>query len=464
MGYPTSSSTNNSVANAVANVAMKGNKVISYGANFVKAKTIAPVATQITQESAVKAAESVTGATYNLHPIELQYFIKDTRWPNRGHVILAYVVEVENDETHEWYSVHVDSNSGEIASIADFTWRLTSYRVTPFTSQDLTDAGFTVVTDPFDKIASSDGRHHYNTITTTSTSGNNVLVYTGSTSITTSQSNPTNIYDYVYNSNISATQGTNPDAARVNVFYIVNMLHDLTTQHNFQQDNRRLGGLANDRVKVQVQSSLGSVITVLADGRPARIWLGVYSCGDSAYQNDMTAHEYMHGVNGRLTGGGTATCFQAFDAHVLDEGWADSLPNLIQRTNATDRDFVVGKWVYPTLLTLQQHDSLRGAQLWAIIWHEITVALIQKHGFSTNLFDLTLIYGNTIILHLTIDTLISQPCNLTFINARDAIIQADANRYSGANKCILWNAFAKRKLGYGATSAKANSETLPPGR
>jgi extracellular elastinolytic metalloproteinase len=50
-----------------------------------------------------------------------------------------------------------------------------------------------------------------------------------------------------------------------------------------------------------------------------------------------------------------------------------------------------------------------------------------------------------------IDALISQPCNPTFINARDAVIQADANRYNGANKCTLWKAFAKRGLGYGAS-------------
>lgn len=65
-----------------------------------------------------------------------------------------------------------------------------------------------------------------------------------------------------------------------------------------------------------------------------------------------------------------------------------------------------------------------------------------------------------------------------------AVIQADANRYAGANKCTLWTAFAKRGLGYGniltfirskyhplihlftyagATTTKADSTTLPSG-
>ncbi|CAE6432350.1 unnamed protein product [Rhizoctonia solani] len=432
------------VANAVANVAMKGNKVISYGANFAKPKMVASAAPKVSRESAVKAAELLTGAIYNSHPIELQYFIKDTC---RGALM-----------------IHLQ------------------YRVTPFTSQDLTDTGFTTVTDPFDKVSSPNGWHQYNTTATTSTSGNNAVAYTGSTSITTSQTNPTNIYNYVYNPDIGATVGTNPDAARVNVFYIINMLHDLTVGpgYNCVQDNRGLGGLANDRVEVQVQSSAGGIINVPADGRSPRIWLGVWSKGDGAYQNDITAHEYMHGVNGRLTGGGTATCFQTFDAHVLDEGWADALPDLIQRTTANDRDFVMGKWASPGLRpypystnktvnplmysnSATTSDSFPGAQLWAVVWHEITVALIKEHGFSTNLFDPTSISGNTITLHLMIDALISQPCNPTFINARDAVIQADANRYNGTNKCTLWKAFAKRGLGYGATSAKTNSGTLPTG-
>ncbi|CAE7206226.1 unnamed protein product [Rhizoctonia solani] len=454
------------VANAVANVALKDNKVISYGVNFVKPRSIAPTIPQISRERAIESAESVTGAAYNSHPVELQYFIKDT-----GEAVLAYTVEVQNEETHEWYSLHVDATNGKVINVADFTRRLTSYRITPFASQDLTDAGFTVVTDPFNKSASPNGWHQYNATSTTSTSGNNAIVYTGDTSKTTPQSNPTNIYDYIYDSSISPFDGTNPDAARVNVFYIINMLHDLTylygfteAQHNFQQDNYGLGGLANDRVQVQVQSSLGGIINVPADGRAASIWLGVWSGRDGAYENDVTAHEYMHGVNGRLTGGGTAKCFQAFDAHVLDEGWADALPDLIQRTSAADRDFLMGKWASPTLRNYPYStnktvnprmysdaattsDSLPGAELWASVWHEITVLMLDLSGFTANLFDPTLTAGNTITLHLMIDALIAQPYS---------------NRYNGANKCTLWKAFAKRGLGYGANAAKANSDTLPP--
>jgi hypothetical protein len=114
---------------------------------------------------------------------------------------------------------------------------LFQYRVTPFTSQDLTDTGFSLVTDPFDKVASPNGWHRYGTTNTTDTSGNNVRSYIAGNAgyETTAQSSSTNVYDYVRNPNLSVSEGPNPDAARVNVFYIANMMHDLTVSESLIQ-------------------------------------------------------------------------------------------------------------------------------------------------------------------------------------------------------------------------------------
>lgn len=48
------------------------------------------------------------------------------------------------------------------------------------------------------------------------------------------------------------------------------------------------------------------------------------------------------------------------------------------------------------------------------------------------------------------------------LTGRDAIIQADANRYNGANKCLLWKAFASRGLGVNAKN-QVDDATLPSG-
>lgn len=36
---------------------------------------------------------------------------------------------------------------------------------------------------------------------------------------------------------------------------------------------------------------------------------------------------------------------------------------------------------------------------------------------------------------------------VTVVNARDAWIQADANRYEGTHKCLIWKVFASKGLG-----------------
>ena len=78
--------------------------------------------------------------------------------------------------------------------------------------------------------------------------------------------------------------------------------------------------------------------------------------------------------------------------------------------------------------------------------------LVSKYGFSNNLFDPGQTAGNIVFLYLFMGALPLQPCNPTFPSARNAIIQADANRYGGANRCLLWKAFASRGLGVKAAN------------
>lgn len=59
-----------------------------------------------------------------------------------------------------------------------------------------------------------------------------------------------------------------------------------------------------------------------------------------------------------------------------------------------------------------------------------------------------------------------QPCTPNFVDARDAILDADVALTGGANTCELWTGFAKRGLGEGATyaaSARTESFTVPDG-
>ncbi|KAF8695597.1 Fungalysin metallopeptidase (M36), partial [Rhizoctonia solani] len=464
------------VANAVANVAVRDDKVLSFGASFIKATSIAPTTPKFPKQNAIDKAESLTGAKYNSFPVGLEYFAKDT-----DQVVLTHTVQVQNTATMEWYLVYIDASNGDVINLVDFTAEA-SYRVIPFTSQDPRD-GFQVINNPHDPVSSPNGWHQYGSTKTTDTSGNNVISYASSTGETTTQSSATNNYNYEFNPKAEPNVSPNLDAARVNAFYVSNMVHDLT-------NNNGLGGAQGDRVYILVQDSLitnNAAFSTPPDGQPGvmRTFFWTYTSPrrDGALENDIITHEYGHGISNRLTGGGTATCLQTTEAAGLGEGWSDALAEWTEQTSGKEKDFTLGSYVntqsirtypystnmatnprtYATLKGLGDDDLHSIGEVWALIWHEIYVALIAKYGFTTNKNDPMLSAGNTVALHLFIDGLKLQPCNPTFISARDAVIQADANRYSGANKCLLWKAYAKRGLGYGATTTKLNSMTVPQG-
>lgn len=119
--------------------------------------------------------------------------------------------------------------------------------------------------------------------------------------------------------------------------------------------------------------------------------------------------------------------------------------------------------------------------MWANLLHNVYAALVGAHGWSaTARTNPTGTEGNIVHLHLYLDALILQPCNPTckyclylplsrdyllifpfpVLTARDAWIQADANRYGGANFCTLWKAFASRGVGVNAANHR-NDFTVP---
>ena len=56
-------------------------------------------------------------------------------------------------------------------------------------------------------------------------------------------------------------------------------------------------------------------------------------------------------------------------------------------------------------------------------------------------------HGNTYILQLFIDAFKLCPCRPSFIDHRDAMLQADHVYTGGENACTIWKAYAKRGLG-----------------
>ena len=76
------------------------------------------------------------------------------------------------------------------------------------------------------------------------------------------------------------------------------------------------------------------------------------------------------------------------------------------------------------------------------------------------------LFSKSIEMMVLIVPVSRQPCNPNFIQARDAILDADTALTNGANHCEIWKGFAKRGLGQGSTPGTTNrvaSNIIPPG-
>ncbi|CUA78560.1 hypothetical protein RSOLAG22IIIB_13227 [Rhizoctonia solani] len=477
------------VSNAVANVAIKDGKVVSYGASFVKPKNVASKEPGLVQDKAIALAEEAVGGKWNQSPVKLEYTFGED-----GSCYLTYVVQVQGISDGSWKQLFIDAHDGQMRNVVDFVADA-SYQVVPLNSQD-PEKEYTIVENPEDKNSSPNGWYEKGVLEAqrTGTLGNNVASYKGQLLTgATSQSGPDE-YHYPYDRNQEPEVKQNVDAAVVNAFYVVNAMHDLTYRYgfteeafNFQLNNFGKGGKGEDPVLVSVQDGSGTNNANFAtppDGVAGQmrmyLWDKTSPKRDGALENDIVVHEFTHGVSNRLTGGGTGECLQTTEAGGMGEGWSDAMADITEAKTNPITDFTLGSYVtnnpkgirtYPystntktnplTYGSLKDRNEVHAiGEVWALIFHELLAAFVEKYGLNDKL-DPSAKEGNSIVVHLMMDGLAAQPCNPTFITARNAIIQAEANRYKGTYKCMIWKTFAKRGLGAGATGEYKDDMTVP---
>ena len=200
---------------------------------------------------------------------------------------------------------------------------------------------------------------------------------------------------------------------------------------------------------------------------------------DSDLDSGIIAHEYGHGLSTRLTGGaGTSNCLSGNQQ--AGEGWSDFLALWFTATVADQATTPRGvgtyssfdlpggqgirQYPYTTDMTVNPHvysdiangsvphgvGSVWNAALWEVYWN-----LVTTYGFDSDFYAGT--GGNNLALQLVIDGLKLQPCNPTFLDARDAILLADQLNNGSANQCALWQGFAKRGMGVNANDGGSSS-------
>ncbi|PFH46758.1 hypothetical protein AMATHDRAFT_88134 [Amanita thiersii Skay4041] len=476
-------------ANAVANVAFNGeDKVVAFGSSFVEPSSIAPPKPTISFADAIATAESTLSGKYTGSPMALRYVISKD-----NHAALAYSMHIRNEQKGTWVDAFVDAHSGKVIHIVNFVQQA-AYLALPITKQSLTE-GFKLIVNPQDKRNSPLGWHSTGNKTFT---GNNAIAFLGNNlNAVTNQSSSGLRFEYRHSADIEPTAGYNIDAARTNAFYVVNILHDIWYRYgftekafNFQQNNFGKGGAENDPVQISVQSTLGvdnAAFSTPPDGMPGTMFMFLWDLTtpmrDGALENDIVTHENTHGLTSRLTGGGTADCLFALESLGLAEGWSDAMANWMEQDSANVRDFVLGAYVTNSGAGVRSHpystdakvnplrySSIAGmhephsiGEVWANMLHNVLAELVKAHGWSKNArTNPNGKKGNTIFLHLFMDGLALQPCNPSFVDARDAIIQADANRYKGAHTCLLWKVFASKGLGLKAAN-QTDNDAVPEG-
>jgi hypothetical protein len=308
-----------------------------------------------------------------------------------------------------------------------------------------------------------------------------------------------------------------------NMFYWTNRFHDemyllgFTEQaRNFQQDNFGRGGVGSDRVHAEGQdfeSTNNARFTVGSDGGTGRMEMGLWPRDalpdrSSGLDRDLMVHELTHGLSNRLHA--NAMGLDSRMSRGLGEGWSDFYARALFATEDEDvnRIYTIGAWVshrfisiatdnyyygvrrFPYAvrttvggpqnrphnpLTFQDIDSTKinlndGAyppgpyfgsttvadevhnlgEVWAMALFEVRARFITRLGFPI---------GNQRILQFVTDGMKLDPANPTFLQARDAILDAAiAGGGTAADLADIWAGFAARGMGVLASIQNAGDE------
>ncbi|MBE7174644.1 MAG: M36 family metallopeptidase, partial [Williamsia sp.] len=191
---------------------------------------------------------------------------------------------------------------------------------------------------------------------------------------------------------------------------------------------------------------------------------------DGDVDNGIIAHEYTHGISGRLTGGPSKTCLQ--NKEQMGEGWSDYMALMMTTDWATasvtdgalarpignyafglpttgggirnypySTDKSINPWTYDSLSNSSVMASAEVHNIgepWCEMLWDMTWKLIGSNGINRNFFNGSGAGGNSIALKLMIQGLKLQPCVVGYVTGRDAILKADTLLYGGQYSADIW--------------------------
>ncbi|KAH6591715.1 hypothetical protein BASA50_008534 [Batrachochytrium salamandrivorans] len=428
------------IANHQAAAHVKNGQVTSFSSSFGTAQHLAKRDITVSAPKATLdfAKASATASAQLGIPVdsESEHALEYVEQPD-GKIVYAYKFQLRNNPMTKWVQVWCDATTGKVIQAVDFVNKA-SYKAIPIPRRDVTE-GFSTVSNPEFRGSSPNGW-----TAGKATEGNNAITIAPNARTTPATSD--GVFDTQFDSR--GAPGTDANIAAAALF--------LTPP----------------------------------DGRPRVMNMYRYTNAtpnrSPGFDNGVLIHEYGHGISNRLTGGpATSGCLSTVEAGGMGEGWSDMMALIVLakssdtattqifmgayiknrpagiRSHPYTTDMRVNPLTYVDLRTRSRVHAI--GEVWASLLWEIYWSLVAKHGFSANLHDASQSAGNIVTMRIIIGGMMLQPCNPTFIEARNAIIAADASYYNGANKCEIIKAFAKRGLGSQATNIYTNDFSITSG-
>lgn len=298
------------------------------------------------------------------------------------------------------------------------------------------------------------------------TRGNSVIAHLGETGPTTAgvRQGEAVVFD--------PPDARGDDQKVVNIFFFNAWAHDYfyalgftEADGNFQIDNRGLGGLGGDAV--DARSHPGPVdgtanMLTLPDGRAPIMNMGLVKATGrhTAFDRDVVLHEFTHGVTNRLVGGpldqGSLTSMQA---RGMGEGWGDYIACTVGEKT------VVGDWVVddPKGIRGFPYDGAFPDGFGDLGQDRYTRVHAIGEIWCATLIEMNRIpdIGPELGVQLVVDALKLSPTNPSFLNMRDAILQAAADSQMAGELddtrhaavwAGIWRTFARFGMGVNARS------------
>jgi hypothetical protein len=227
----------------------------------------------LTNQGGATAEATFSEAGISRDPIstQLRYLVTDNG------VRLVWSPVINRVDNADWWTVHIDALTGEV--LAKHNWTRyegggATYDVFPIPAEDPDDDAFiqTTVLDPADALASPFGWHDDDGDSDpdfTDTCGNNVFAQEdldANNSGGVGAAGGIDLqFNYFFDPALQPLEGTNLQAAIVNLFYMNNIMHDVTFHYgfdevggNFQSLNYSGLGLGGDYVIADAQDGSGT--------------------------------------------------------------------------------------------------------------------------------------------------------------------------------------------------------------